>query len=166
MKSSFFIVTNRGNLKAYRSQPAPANRPPNLELIQGFSLVDAHMKATEKYTDLAGGFPSQGGNGFHQNSISERHDIEENRRLMKQLGEHINTILRTEKPEWWGFAAPPEIHQAVLAQVDPRLLQTLAQKVTRDLVKNSPQEVGNHFLPKVRSSLRPIAGLTSHAAGA
>src|SRR5437016_5144839 len=99
MKSSFLIVADRGNLKAFRVEKVPADRPPRLQLIQALSFADAHAKISEVNTDMAGSFPvgagpsgNGGGNGRHQNSISEKHyEIEGNRRTARQLAEVIGT---------------------------------------------------------------------------
>src|SRR5688572_23873030 len=66
MKSSFFIVANRGNLKAYRAEKVPADRPPRMQLVQAITLPDAHFKPTDIFTDEAGGFPAQTGAGSRQ----------------------------------------------------------------------------------------------------
>ena len=64
MKSSFLIVTDRGNLKAYRVEKAAAERPPRLHLVQSIALAEAHAKTGEVNTDSAGRF---------MGSTSDRH---------------------------------------------------------------------------------------------
>src|SRR5215218_6279935 len=103
MKSSFLILADRGNLKAYRVEKVPNDRPPRLHLVQGLTLPDAHTKISEKNTDQAGRFPVGStpaqSQGRHQNSIAERHyEIETGKRLAKQLAEHITKILEQEQP--------------------------------------------------------------------
>src|SRR4029434_10128538 len=132
MKSSFFIVADRGNLKAYRAEKMLAGRPPRVKLVQAFALTEAHLRTSEIVTDQAGAFPT--GNGGYQNSISDRHfDIETNRRLTKQLGAHINTVLQRSEPDGWSFAAPAEIHDAVLDHVPENWRHKLAEQIQADL---------------------------------
>jgi hypothetical protein len=45
--------------------------------------------------------------------------VENNRRLVRQLVQRITLILREEKIDWWSFAAPAEIHEAVVKQLVP-----------------------------------------------
>lgn len=154
MNSYFFIVADRGNVKAYRAEASPA-RHAQARLVQAFTLVDAHTKPTQKFSDEAGAFPTQTGAGGWQswqaNSIGEKHlDLEETRRLVKQIASHINGILGLDQPEQWSFAAPSEIHQAVLDCVDRRHLQRLTERVTRDLVNVPANEILAHF-----SAVRP-----------
>ena len=150
MKSSFFIVADRGNLKAYRAEKVPADRPPRMQLVQAMTLTDAHFKATDIFTDEAGAFPSQTGAGarqaFQGNSTAERHyDVENDRRLVKQLAQHIASIVRQEKVDWWSFAAPADIHDAVVEQLEPALRNRIAEHVTSDLVNTRPSELLDHF---------------------
>src|SRR6266511_3156951 len=138
MKSSFFIVADRGNLKAYRAEKVPADRPPRMQLVEAFTLTEAHLKPTDIFTDEAGAFPAQTGAGSRQtfqNSTAERHyEVENNRRLVKQLAQHISSILRQEKVEWWSFAAPSEIHDAIVEHLEPAQRNRIAEHVTSDLV--------------------------------
>jgi hypothetical protein len=150
MNSSFFITADRGNLKAYRAEKAPAGRSPRLELVEAISLADAHLSVTERFTDEAGSFPTQTGAGSRQtmqgNSIAERHyDIEDDRRIMKQLAKHIGDILHREKPDGWSFAAPAEIHNAVISEVEPSLREQLLERLPRDLVNVPPDQLLEHF---------------------
>lgn len=150
MKSSFFIVADRGNVKAYRAEKAPAERPPRMQLVDAFTLTNGHLKATDIYTDMAGGFPAQTGGGSRQtvqgNSVGERHyDVENDRRLAKQLAGHISGILRKEQPGWWSFAAPSDIHDAVLDQLDAATREKIAEHVAADLVNTPPGELLEHF---------------------
>jgi hypothetical protein len=157
MNSSFFIVVDRGNLKAYRAEKSFGDHPPRMQLVQGLSLAQAHLSAAQRFTDGAGSFPAQMGAGSRGTagaaSVGEKHyDIEEIRRSVKQLGAQINDLLRREKPEWWSLAAPSEIQEAVLAEVDAGLRKQLAERVARDLVNIPAQQVLDHF-----SAVRAVA---------
>ena len=150
MKSSFFIVADRGNLKAYRAEKVPADRPPRMQLVQAFTLTEAHFKSTDIFTDEAGAFPNQTGAGGRQgvqgNSIAERHyDVEKDRRLVKQLAQHITSVLRQENIDWWSFAAPSEIHDAIVNQLEPAFRNRIAEHVTSDLVNTPPSDLLDHF---------------------
>ena len=125
-------------------------RPRRMELVEGITLAEAHLSVSERFTDGAGSFPTQTGAGPRQtvqgNSIAERHyDIEDDRRSAKQLAKHINEILHREKPSSWSFAAPAEIQQAVLAEVEPALRDQLLERLPRDLVNVPADQLLEHF---------------------
>jgi len=150
MNSSFFIVADRGNLKAYRVEKTPAGRPPRVELVEGISLIEPHLSSSELFTDEAGAFPRQTGGGprrtMQGNSIAERHyDIEEDRRSAKLLAKHIGDILRREKPEEWSFAAPGDIQESVLAELEPHLRARLSARLACDLVNIPAHQLLDHF---------------------
>ncbi len=153
MKSSFFIVADRGNLKAFRVEKVPTNHAPRLHLVQAFSFVDGHLKVSEMNTDLEGGFPAgggppsgQGGGMRHQNSTAEKHyNIEHDKRAAKQLAETITELLTQERPGTWSFAAPGEIKEAVLSHLEPGMRKGLAESLSRDLVNVPPQQLLEHF---------------------
>jgi hypothetical protein len=139
MKSSFLIVTDRGNLKAYRVEKAAGERPPRLQLVQAISLAEAHARTGDVNTDSAGRFPGTGATG-------DRHyNIEADRRSAKHLAEHITTVLREHNPENWSFAAPSDINQPVLDQLDAGLRKQVVENLQRDLVKLSPSDLLEHF---------------------
>jgi hypothetical protein len=160
MKSTFFIVADRGHFKAFRAAKPNNGRPAHLQLVTAFDLVDGHTKLTEKLEDNAGRFPvgagpasgSGGGNGRHQNSVSEKHyEIEYSRRLARELAGRIGTVLREQKPAAWSFAAPGPVKNAVLEELDAADRKTLAESVSADLVNLDAAEVAGHF-----ASLHPV----------
>src|SRR5437763_15623812 len=114
--TSLIIVTDRGSLKAYRVDETPT-RGPSLHLVQAFDLTDAHGKLIDRVTDLAGRFRvSDGAGGRHANSIAERNQLETetHRRIQKQLADQIIKIVSRHGKEGWSFAAPTEIHDAII----------------------------------------------------
>jgi hypothetical protein len=144
MKSSFLIVVDRGNLKAFRVEKVPADRPPRVQLVQAISLADAHAKISEVNTDMAGRFPA--GNSAHANGSGDRHyEIEGTRRCARQLAELITNILQEQHAENWAFAAPAEINQAVLDLLGAGLRKQVVENVQRDLVNLSPNDLLGHF---------------------
>ena len=148
-KSSFLIVADRGNLKAFRLEKLATERPPRLELVQALSITAAHQKLSELVTDQAGRFPVGSGGmsqGRHQNAISESNlDLENDRRIQKELAARIDEILEREQPATWSFAAPPEINGAVLEKIAPPLRARLVENVAADLVNAQSRELVAHF---------------------
>lgn len=144
MKSSFLIVADRGNLKAYRLEKAPTDRPHHVHLVQALSLADAHAKIGEVNTDVQGRRSSDG--SVQVGGTGERHyDLENNRRSARELADHIKALLKEHKPEAWSFAAPSGLNQSVLDELEPNLRNLVAENLQRDLVKVSPNDLLNHF---------------------
>lgn len=154
MKSSFFIVADRGSLKAFRAEKVTPERPLRLQLVQSLDFKDGYTQVGQSLEDQAGGFPvgagpqsgQGGGNGRHQNSASEKHyEIEYDRRAARQLADRISDLLRTEHPSAWSFAAPGELKNAILDQLGAEEKSTLAESLSRDLVRTNVSELLSHF---------------------
>ena len=150
--TSLIIVADRGGVKAYRVNQTPT-RGASLQLVQAFDITDAHGRYDEKLTDQAGRFPVSVGNGRHANSIAERTalETENDRRICKQLAEHIAEVVKREAAEGWSFAAPASIHSTVTELLPGPLRDRVVEHVKSDLVKIEPAKLSNHF-----RSLQPL----------
>jgi Protein required for attachment to host cells len=151
--SSLVIVADRGSLKAYRVDETPT-RGPSLRLVQAFDMTDAHGKLLDKVTDQAGRFPVSDGAGIHHGaSIAERTQMETetDRRIYKQLADQITKLVKSDGVEGWSFAAPSEMHSAVVGLLPADVRQRIVEHVKSDLVKIEPARLTAHF-----RSLRPI----------
>jgi protein required for attachment to host cells len=150
--TSLIIVADRGGVKAYRVNQT-ATRGASLQLVQAFDITDAHGRYDEKLTDQAGRFPVSDGNGRHANSIAERTalETENDRRICKQLAEHIAEVVKRETAEGWSFAAPASIHSTVTDLLPGPLRDRVVEHVKSDLVKIEPSKLSNHF-----RSLQPL----------
>jgi hypothetical protein len=143
--TSFVIVADRGSLKAYRVDETPT-RGPSLRLVQSLNLTDAHGKLIDKVTDLAGRYAASDGSGMHAASISEtKLETETDRRIHKQLADQIAKIVNDNATEGWSFAAPSEIHSAVVDLLPGRIRDRIVEHVKSDLVKVEPAKLPNHF---------------------
>jgi len=145
--TSLIIVTDRGSLKAYRVDETPT-RGPSLHLVQAFDLTDAHGRLIDKVTDLAGRFPvSDGDGGRHANSIAERTQLETetHRRIQKQLADQIVKIVSRNGKEGWSFAAPAEIHGAIIDLLPVPVRDRIVEHVKSDLVKTESSKLPAHF---------------------
>jgi len=105
-------------------------------------------------TDLAGRFPvSDGAGGRHANSIAERTQLETetDRRIHKQLADQIVKIIDRSGKEGWSFAAPAEIHGAIVDLLPRAARDRIVEHVKSDLVKIESAKLPSHF-----RSLRPL----------
>ena len=146
--SSLIIVTDRGSLKAYRVNETPT-RGPSLQLVQAFNITDAHGRLVDKVSDLAGRFPVTNGAGAHRGaaSIAERTQLEAetDRRIQKELADQIVKIVSLNGKEGWSFAAPAEIHSAIVDLLPPAVRNRIVEHVKSDLVKTEPSKLPAHF---------------------
>ncbi len=131
--TSLIIVVDRGSLKAYRVDPTPT-RGASLQLVQAFEITGAHGRYDDKVTDQAGRFPVSDGNRRHANSVAERTalETENDRRICKQLAEHIAQVVKREAAEGWSFAAPASIHATVSDLLPAPIRHRLVEHVKSD----------------------------------
>ena len=146
--SSLVIVTDRGSLKAYRVNETPT-RGPSLQLVQAFNMTDAHGRLIDKVSDLAGRFPVTEGAGAHRGpaSTAERTQLatETNRRIQRELADQIAKIVSQNGQDGWSFAAPAEIHTAIVELLPADVRQRIVEHVKSDLVKVEPARLMSHF---------------------
>ena len=146
--SSLVIVTDRGSLRAYRVNETPT-RGPSLQLVQAFNMTDAHGRLVDKVSDLAGRFPVTEGGGAHRGpaSIAERTQLatEMDRRIQKELADQITKIVSQNRKDGWSFAAPAEIHTAILNLLPADIRQRIVEHVKSDLVKVEAARLISHF---------------------
>ena len=146
--SSLLIVTDRGGLKAYRVNETPT-RGPSLQLVQAFNITDAHGRLIDKVSDQAGRFAVSDGAGAHHGaaSIAERTNLatETDRRIQKELADQITKIVSQNGKEGWSFAAPAEIHSAIVELLPPAVRDRIVEHVKSDLVKVEPAKLAGHF---------------------
>jgi hypothetical protein len=150
--TSLIVVADRGGIKAYRVNETPT-RGASLQLVQAFDITDAHGRYDDKLTDQAGRFPVSDGNGRHANAIAERTalETENDRRICKQLADHITEVVKREKAQGWSFAAPSSIHGNVTDLLPASIRNRVVEHVKSDLVKIEPTKLPAHF-----RSLRPL----------
>src|SRR5215216_6916704 len=138
--SSLVIVTDRGSLKAYKVNETPT-RGPSLQLVQAFDMTDAHGRLVDKVSDSAGRFPVTEGAGAHRGpaSIAERTQLatETDRRIQKELADQIAKIVSQNGKggDGWSFAAPAEIHGAIVDLLPTAVRERIVEHVKSDLVK-------------------------------
>lgn len=144
--TSLIVVADRGGIKAYKVNETPT-RGASLQLVQAFDITDAHGRYDDKLTDQAGRFPVSDGNGRHANAIAERTalEIENDRRICKQLAEHITEVVKREAADGWSFAAPASIHASVTDLLPASIQTRVVEHVKSDLVKIEPAKLHSHF---------------------
>jgi hypothetical protein len=103
----------------------------------------------DKVSDLAGRFPVTNGAGPHHGpgSIAERTQLatEMDRRIHKELADQITKIVSLGGKEGWSFAAPAEIHGAIVDLLPAAVRERIVEHVKSDLVKVEPAKLISRF---------------------
>jgi len=132
---SLLVVADRGRVLSYLT--AGTSVP---ELFSSTTFKEGTKKLSELVTDQAGAFQNTGSVGT---SSAERLPLvaELEVRCFRLIAEEVDQLLATEEVTTWGFAAPSEIHGAILDFLSRDALERLAAQVRADLVNSSPQDV-------------------------
>ena len=147
--STLVVVANLGHLKAFRVAETPT-RGRKLDLIEEIEFPEAHGHFLDKVTDMAGRFPGSDGAGQGTGMSTGEAlgaELEIQKRLVKLVAERIATVLLSERPEYWHFAANAEVHQAILNELPLELRERVVRHVQADLTKAPAPEVLAHFTP-------------------
>ena len=89
------------------------------------------------------------GAGAHHGpgSIAERTQLatEVDRRIHKELADQITKIVSLGGKEGWSFAAPAEIHGAIVDLLPVAVRERIVEHVKSDLVKVEPAKLVSRF---------------------
>ena len=147
--SSLVIVTDRGELKAYRVNETPT-RGPSLQLVQAFNITDAHGRLVDKLSDVAGRFPVNGRRGrSSRRGFHRRADAVGNRNGPPHSQESspikLQKLFRAMERKAGRFAAPAEIHAAIVDLLPAAVRDRIVEHVKSDLVKMEPAKLISRF---------------------
>ena len=134
--ASLIITVDRGSLKAYRVVET-ATRGASLKLVQAFEIPNADAESRTNHTRPLADLPQL--------------EMEENRRICRQLAQEIATIVRQMPGEGWSLAAPTSIYWGIVGVLPTEIHERIVEHVESDLVKTEPAKLPAHFL-----SLQPI----------
>jgi len=151
MKNTWVVVTDLGGFKAYRINNGQLNRTPRLELVEEFRNAGAHDHLVDKVTDLSGRFPRSTGMSNLTGAMSdgERHniDLERRKRLVRQLAQRLNSLMKTAGIERCYLAASREINHQLLEELDAGIRARIEKNLPADLTKTDKSELLRHFQP-------------------
>jgi len=136
---SLLIVTDRGRMLSYLTGDGGVP-----QLFSSTTFGEGTKKLSDLVTDRAGAFPNTGNHGTSSaGRLSLIAEMEV--RGFRNIAEEIDHLLATGEVTTWGFAAPSEIHGAILDFLSRDALERLATQVRLDLVNSSPQDVKAAF---------------------
>ena len=157
MNNKLVVVTDLGSFKAYKLEVNGLHKTPRLELIEEFNLVEAHGKMSDRLSDLAGRYHAPV-MGKWAAPWGERHNIEleQKRRLIKQVAHALADLLRRNGSEGCYLAASKEINHQILAELPREARAKIEKIVPCDLTKSEKSDLLRHFdvlKPKVNEVL-------------
>jgi hypothetical protein len=149
MKNTLVVVADLGGFKAFRLENHQPAQTARLEPVEEFNNTDAHGKLGEKVSDLSGRFPRSTGGPHSTGAMSdgERHNIEleSRKRLVRQLAQRLNPLLRSKEVERCLLAASREINHQLLDELEPQVRAKIEKNVPADLTKLGRAEILRHF---------------------
>ena|SRR5438128_11333484 len=153
MKKQLLIVMDLGSFKAYTVDNSPLNTTPRLELIEHFTPEEPHRKIADKLSDLAGRYRAPGAKGGSPWGDRHNLELEERKRLVRQLARRLNALMGGRDVDFCCFAASREINQQILDALSPAAQAKIKRRLTADLVKASKETLLGCFglRPKKRT---------------
>jgi hypothetical protein len=149
MKNRLVIVTDLGTFKAFRLEENGLNSTPRLELIEEFDTIAGNTKLSDQTSDQQGRFPRNTGMPSISGDLSagERHNIElENRRrLLKQIAERVNALAGPATIDGLLLAAPQEINKMFLGELQPEVRAKIDKNLPSNLTKLGKSHLLDHF---------------------
>lgn len=146
MQKKLMIVTDLGQLKAYEVQ-FPSKGSPRIETLEEQKIEAGHQRVVDQVTDLAGrhGAPTH---GRWASPWGDAHnlELETERRLVKQIAQHITRLVQTRGQDGCWLATPKTIERAVLDELSNDVRKHIEKHVPRDLVKAEKKELLEVFL--------------------
>lgn len=146
MDKMVFIV-DLGHFKAYQLTKTDQDTP-RLELVNSFDSIEALSKMSEKVSDGPGRFGGRGGVARTPRGYGEPHNSisEEQKRLLKILGQTISDQVRQNNPDSWYLAAERSILKQLVDTLEQSVAAKLAKQVPANLTKAGKNEIIERFL--------------------
>jgi len=139
------VVMDLGCLKGYRVTRDEVTGAERIEKLEEFQNPDAHVRFGETVSDQAGRFRGGGPNGHGGMSHGEKHLNEQRRRLLRQITDRINDLVRREACDQWHLGATRELNQRVVGSLESDVRARLRRNVAADLTKLKANELLERF---------------------
>ena len=145
MKKQLLIVTELGSFKAYTVDNSRMHTTARLELIEHYTPKQPLRKMADKRSDLAGRYRAPGGKG--NTPSGERHNIEleERKRLIRQLAKRLDVLMGDGDVESCYLAASKGIDQQILGALSNVAHAKIKRNLPVDLIKTSKAKLLEYF---------------------
>jgi hypothetical protein len=151
MKNELLIVTDLGQLKAYKLELTP-RRTPRLEPVEEIVLEDARLRVTETVTDMAGRHSGPTQKNWSA-PLGDDHNLklETKRRLIRQIAGHIQRLIQRTGFDGCWLAAHKEINHQILEELPQAIRARIEKNLPLDLTKATEAELLEQFLRRARA---------------
>ncbi|MBE0425805.1 MAG: host attachment protein [Nitrospirae bacterium] len=137
------IIADLGHFKAYRVLKDPLKlESDKLELIRDYVSIETHYKSKDKFRDKPGIYKLGGGKGWVSSGFGESQaELETEKKLIKQIAESIDAVVREEDCEKWYFAAGGRINGKIIESLDPVVIAKLEKNIKSNLTKLAKSKI-------------------------
>ena len=145
MKKHLLIVTDLGSFKAYAVDNSRLHSTPRLELIEHYTPEQPLRKMADKRGDLAGRSRAPGGKG--NTPTGERHntELEERKRLIRQLAKRLDALMGDGDVDSCFLAASKGIDEQILGALSNVAHAKIKRNLAVDLIKTSKAKLLDYF---------------------
>jgi hypothetical protein len=140
------VIADLGHFKAYKLSKTDQGTG-RLDIIESFDFSEARAKFSDKYSDQSGNFGGAVGKSAAATGFGETHGIaiEKEKRLVKNIAQFINKIIRADNCAGWYMAAVKTINNQVVAFLDNEVKAKLKKNISADLTKSPKSEIIKRF---------------------
>ncbi len=144
-KNTLLVVADLRCLKAYKVDANQMSRTPRLELIEHYESPEAYAKVADRVTDAFGRFSPGAKSG--PTADSERHntELEQRKRLVRQLAARLNALAGKPEVEQCLLAASKEINRQLVEELHPQVRGKISRNLPSDLTKLGSAEILRYF---------------------
>jgi hypothetical protein len=145
MKNTVVVVVDLGAFKAYQLERTNLNTP-RLELLEEFIPANGHGHLVDQVSDQAGRYHASTG-GKWSTPRGDRHniDLEQRKRVVRQLSAHLEGVLNKPGVEACFMAASKEINHLLLDSLPAPLRGKIVKNLPADLTKLEKAELLQRF---------------------
>ncbi|EQB39455.1 hypothetical protein M947_05535 [Sulfurimonas hongkongensis] len=141
MESNLIIIVDLQHFKLFKVKQDPLKRE-SVEMIKSSKNLDFYLKADEKYSDRKGNFTSKQSSGSNENQNLE---LEEERRRIQDIADHISEILGKYSHSSWYFAAPEAINNQIVELLDKKDIENMEINLKLNLANTPNDKILDYF---------------------
>lgn len=154
MNARLLIISDLGNLKAYRADLTPLGTP-HLDLLESVNIEEAHGRIVERVTDLAGRRSAPTTRDWGTPTADDNHLLlETKRRIVKQIAGHIKRIAEKHGFLHIWVVAHKEIINMILDELPQNIRGKVELHLARDLTKAPTEKLLKYFGDLIHESIR------------
>ena len=146
MKNIVVVVTDRGDFKAYKLERTERDTP-RLSLMEEFLPTSSHGRLLDKVSDQAGRYRNSVRGGKWTTPWGEPHNIEleQRKRLVRQLSSELQHLLCDDGIEGCYFAAGKDVHNQILEALPRAARAKIVKDLSANLTKMGKDQLLEHF---------------------